>query len=494
MNNQGDQAEETSPAGKPQGADPGSNELLNKILERVLKTREARSLLVEAVPVVLKIWVGGSGWRRLVSKVAAGTLKKGFSGASGSGEEAIKKLFEDPDFLDALVELITGLLTGIEDVLITGAQTLERMPSDDKKKIATEKISRLMHGNTGAMVTNCARVINDIHQNDPEFLSRVLAPGIRKWVASVDFGELKEAVDGSAQGLVSLVETTNHAMWQYPAKVILCLSLLPSLANILGRSALVSVSQLEEIPPDLLTDIVISLAKEIDMSMVGGLVNALAEIERKLHTGSALLGDAGAPQLPKLFSEKLEEIIAGTDPVLFWKARVAIAEIKTSFDQAVLNALHQDPEHLKEAMLKHPELINIRRQQINQKLLQFEAMDDGEFDALWTERLAAYDVQESAEVLNNFLKIINRLWDQNPDALVNMVSRFSNAIDDDALAQTAQHLFDAAEGSFRPVARSVVPGLVTWVCHVLRPEDDVYEEDAARAREALRSLLMSEEV
>jgi hypothetical protein len=494
MNDQRDQPTETLPVGQPQGTDPGFNELLNKILERALQTREARSLLAGAVPVVLKIWAGESGWRRIVSKVAAGTLKKGFSGSFGSGEEALEKLFEDPDFLDSLGELMTGLFTGIEDALITGAQTLERLPPDDKKKFATEKLSRLMPGKTGDMVTNFARIINDIQQNDPEFLSRVLAPAIRKWVASVDFGEVKEAVDGSAQGVVSLVETANDVMWQYPAKVILFLSLLPSLANILGRSTLVSVSKLEETPPDLLTDIVISLVREIDGSMIVGLVNALAEIGRKVHTGSALLGDAGASQLPKLFSEKLEEIIAGTDPVLFWKARIAIAEIKASFDLAMADAVHQDPEHWKQAMLKHPELINIRRQHMNRKLLQFEAMDDGEFAALWTESLAAYDVQETAEILNNFLKMANRLRDQNPEALVDMVSRFSSAIDDDALAETAQHFFEDAGGSFRPVARSVVPGLVTWVCHVLKPEDDAYEEDAARAREALRSLLMPEEV
>lgn len=494
MNDQREQPAETSPVGQPQGTAPGFNDLLNKLLERALQTREVRSLLADAVPVVLRAWAGESSWRRIASKVAAGTLKKGFSGASGSAEEAFEKLFEDPDFLDSLVELMMGLFTGIEDTLIIGAQTLERMPSNDKKKIATEKLSRLVSGKTGDIVTCCARVINEIQQNDPEFLTRVLAPGVRKWVASVDFGELKEAVDGSAQGVVSLVETANDVMWQYPAKVILFLSLLPSLANILGRSALVSLSKLEETPPDLLTDIVISLVKEIDGSMIVGLVNNFAEIGRKLHTGSALLGEAGTSQLPKLFSEKLEEIIAGTDPVLFWKARIAIAEIKASFDQAMADAVQQDPEHWKLAMYKRPELINLRRQNMNRKLLQFELMDDGEFTELWTKRLAGYDAQEAADVLNNFLNLINRLWDQNPEALVDMVSRFSSAIDDDALAETAQHIFDDAGESLRPVARSVVPGLVTWVCHVLKPEDDAYEEDAARAREALRSLLMPEEV
>ena len=99
-----------------------------------------------------------------------------------------------------------------------------------------------------------------------------------------------------------------------------------------------------------------------------------------------------------------------------------------------------------------------------------------------TERLAGYDVQETAEVLNNFLYLINRLGNQNPAALLGMVSRFTSAIDDDALADIAQLFFNDADPYLRPVARSVVPGLVTWVCRVLKPEDDAYEDDAARAR------------
>jgi hypothetical protein len=137
MNDQRDQSAETSPVGTPQGADPGSEELLRKILERLLKTREARLVMAEAVPVMMNIWAGESGWRRIVSKLAADTVIKGFSKVPESGEEEIEKLFEDPDFLDAVVELLTGLFTGIDDVLITGAQTLERMSPDEKNQIAT---------------------------------------------------------------------------------------------------------------------------------------------------------------------------------------------------------------------------------------------------------------------------------------------------------------------------------------------------------------------
>jgi hypothetical protein len=43
------------------------------------------------------------------------------------------------------------------------------------------------------------------------------------------------------------------------------------------------------------------------------------------------------------------------------------------------------------------------------------------------------------------------------------------------------------------MARAVVPGLVTWICDVIKPVDDEYEDDAARARQALRSLLATQE-
>ena len=33
-----------------------------------------------------------------------------------------------------------------------------------------------------------------------------------------------------------------------------------------------------------------------------------------------------------------------------------------------------------------------------------------------------------------------------------------------------------------------MPGLVTWICDVLQPEDDEYEDEAEKAREALQSL------
>jgi hypothetical protein len=472
---------------------PGFSDSMKDILEKILQTREGRSLIADTIPVVLKAWAGNSGWRNAASKMAAGTLKNGFGEIPPDGHNAIEALFQDPVFLELLFETLSALSNSTADVLAVGVQTLERMPLEDKKKMASALISQLMNGKTGDILTRCFRVISDIQKNDPAFLTQLMTPGFETWVASVDFGEIKEAVDGSAQSMVSLVEMANDVLWRYPAKVILLLSLLPSFANITGSTALVSLRKLEDIPPDLLSDILISMIREIDGPTLAELVNSLTEIIRKLHIGSALLGEAGAPQLPKLFSEKLSEIIDETDPVVLWKARTAMAEIRASFDQALAEAIHGNTDHLNLAMTKSPHINNIRMQNINRKLMMFESMDDEVFTDLWTKCLTACDVQETADVLNNVLRLINRLGDRNPEAWAGVVSRFSSAIDEYELSETAGRLLGDVDGPLPSLARSVVPGLVTWFCHVLEPKDDEYEEDAARAREALRSLLLPEE-
>ena len=488
------QPEVISSPESPQEVEPAISNAMKRLLEKILGTREGRSLIAETIPIVLQSWAGNSPWRKIMSKMAAGTLKKGFGETSPKDQKTIEAIFQDPVFIDSVAESITGLFNSIENILAMGVQTLESMPLDDKKKITASLIARLINGTSGDTLTRSLRMIRELSQNDPDFFTQAVAPGFEKWVTSVDFGEIKEAVDGSAPSVVSLVQMANDVLWQYPAKVILLLSLLPSLANIVGSSAQVSSEKLKEIPPDLLSDILLSMIREIDGSMIAGLVNSFAEMGRKLHTGSALLGETGAPQLPKLFSEKMAEIIEDTDPVILWKSKIAMAEIKASFDHALAEAVHQNAEHLDLAMMRSPEVGNIRRQAMNRKLMMLASMDDEVFVDLMTQRLRAYDVQEAAEVLNNVLRLINRLGDQNPEALAAIVSRFTSAIDDYELSETTHRLISDANGSLKPAARSVVPGLVTWVCQVLDKKDDEYEADAMRAREALHALLLPESV
>ena len=59
--------------------------------------------------------------------------------------------------------------------------------------------------------------------------------------------------------------------------------------------------------PDLLTDVVLSLANEIDAKQTAELTNELLEAVRKLHTGSALLGETSRTKFEQVFDRLFGE-------------------------------------------------------------------------------------------------------------------------------------------------------------------------------------------
>jgi hypothetical protein len=190
----------------------------------------------------------------------------------------------------------------------------------------------------------------------------------------------------------------------------------------------------------------------------------------------------------------MEAIIDQTDPITLWKAKIALAETNAAIGQAVAASVNSRPDLKHLSMTMGPKLTNIRLRSLNQRLTAWESVDDAEMAESFARRLAAYDVQELAEVANNALRMINRLADEKPAMFTELAGQMVSAVDADELAETAKRFFNGAGNEFKPAARAVVPGLVTWICDVIKPADDEYEDDAARARQALRSLFAAEEV
>jgi hypothetical protein len=95
----------------------------------------------------------------------------------------------------------------------------------------------------------------------------------------------------------------NEELWRYPAKVVCILSMLPTLSNTALKGLRETAAPLNRMAPDLLADVVISLIRNVDAKEISGIVNELAELVRKIHTGSALIGEPGKPALPELFEK-----------------------------------------------------------------------------------------------------------------------------------------------------------------------------------------------
>ncbi len=467
----------------------------NTALAKILQTREVRQTLSHVLPDVLNVLAKDSKVGKFIMKMVGKLLNRLLARPHDIFEEnELSLLFSDDAFIKNIGEPLPDIINGLFDIIVTLTKTIEEMPAAEKKAVFGDVILKIATGQTGEIITQSCRIINDIHKEDPLFFTNALAPGFQKWVESVDFGEIREMFDTSAEDGRAFITMANDVLWQYPAKVVLLLSLLPSLANLITDTLDISVGKLNELPPDMLTDVVLSFAREINTHSVAGMLNQLTEIVRKIHTGSALLGEPGAPQLPKVLLNMIEEIVDKTDPITLWKAKIALAETGATIDQAITEAVNSQPSFKQLSMIKGPEITNIRLKSLNQKLAIWESVDDDEMAKSMAQHLAAYDVQEIAEVVNNALRIINRLGDERSAIFTEFAAQLTNAIDDYELAETAKRVFNGVSKEFKPIARAVVPGLVTWICDVINPEDDEYEEDAARARDALRSLFATEEV
>ena len=472
-----------------------SDEALNAILRDVLQTREVRQLLITVVPEFLNVWAGRSRWKKPFSKMAGFVVDNQLSRPDDVFENnEVAALLENEKFIKDVAEQLPGIINSMVDALTAGTGSIEGMSVEDKQRLFAELLSRTGKGRTGIVLTRCARTLVDIHNADPEFFTKTLEPGFTKLVESVDLGELKEMFDHFGKDGRAFVEMVMTVLFEYPTKFVLLLALLPGLVNFLTDALKIIIGKVNTFPPDMLTDVVLALAKDINGSSIANLLNQLTEVVRKIHTGSRLIGEPGSPQLPKFLSDMIGDIISQIDPVTLWKSKIALAEIKASITQSMTDAMNNNPDYLQLNMINGPEVTNIRMKSYNQKLTSWESVDDEEASTLWAQHLAAYDAQETAEVANNVLRLVNRLATENPAIFSQFIGQVASAVDDYELAESVKHVFKGAGEEIRPAARAVVPGLITWICEVIQPEDDEYEDDAEKAREALQSLFATVEV
>ena len=475
--------------------DRTDNSFRATVVRQALMTREVRQLLGELIPEVLNLWAGSSFFKQIVSRIAGKNFHKNLSHPEMLKEaKAFQQLFENPAFLESIAARLPEVFHGFTEAASSALKTIESLSEEDKKAILKDLVSGVASGGSGDMITRTARILNDIHQSDPEFFTRILTPGFSKWVESIDFGEVREALENSGPDVRAFVRMANNVMWQYPSKVVVAMSMMPVLLNFIVESLDISIEKLNELPPDLLTDVICGFVRDIDESAISGLVNELSEVARKIHTGSALLGDAENPQIYKTLSGKLDDIMDRTDPAALWKGRIMINELKDQVSQAFFDASTGNDEFIRLAFEKTPALANIRMRAYNRRLAFLDTLDDETVSAALAQSLSEYDIQEPAEILNNTLRLLNRLYDSRPAAAAAFIRQFADAIDLDEVSDAVRNLMQDSREELKPAARALVPGLVNWVCDILKPEDDEFEAEAAQAREALANLFTPMEV
>jgi len=348
-------------------------------------------------------------------------------------------------------------------------------------------------GNIGKLVTIAARMLTKIHESNPDFLARTFEPGFKKFIEGIDFGELRDLMDGSADDIAALVKMANDVAWLYPAKLVLTLSFIPDIVNGMLLIVKESVNRFNQTSPDIVADIVLSLVRKIDGRSAGKCFNELIELIRSIHTGSALIGDPGTPKflqdISKLFTDAAEFV----DGEVLAKARVALSEDREAICNTTTDVLKENPDLWLKPLMRYADIINPGIRSKSYRLSALEELPEEDLTIAVNNGISDLDMQEAAEVINLFSILFNRVRSLKPTILETLVTQFVNALDLYEVKDAAGRMMTDLGESFRPAGRAIIPHVVKAVCRIVEPADDEYEDDMAEAREMLRAVLVGEE-
>jgi hypothetical protein len=259
--------------------------------------------------------------------------------------------------------------------------------------------------------------------------------------------------------------------------MVCLLSLIPSLGNIMVRSLVKTTAPINKLAPDLLTDVIISLAKEIDGKNIGMLVNQLCELVRKVHTGSALLGEKGSHALPAGITRVTASVMDAVDIPLLLKAQAMLREIAGIVRASFIDILEAHPEYAVDFFQSHFRSLVALVRTWSLKADAFERLFTGDDIAREFARgMGELDAQEMASTAGRLCALFNQVRQMTPGTIRNFLSQFFNALDGSTTGETARWLVDDLVQSMMPLAPEILPPVINGIADLIAPEGEISPE------------------
>lgn len=476
-------------AGAP--GNPGES-CIGRFSQSFTRTEEFREVMRAVLPEILAGWAGTSRIKKACAGVVGRVLAKGFAPQSGSDGNPVVEICADPDFARGAVAEMPELLNAVIAGLGAFTKSLSGMPADESGRLLQDVIESTDLGGIGEIITNLVKSANR-HRGEAGFITEALRPKVRSLVAAIDFGEIKEAVDGSSDSIITAAAMINEELWEYPAKMVCALSLIPALANIGVRFAGTAVAPINKMAPDLLTDVAISLVRDIEGKNIGALINELCEIVRKIHTGSALIGDRGSHAVPSAVSRLAADTLEEVDIPLLIKSRGMLREMKDLVTASVIDVLEKNPGIASDFFQSHFRKLASWVRSWSLKAATFERALCGEDIAREFARgMSEIDAQEVASVLSGICGLFNQVRDLSPGTVRNFLSQFFGALDEQMLAETVRWLVGDVVESMKPIAPEILPPIIGGIAELIAP-DGVMSDEMKEACDKLGKVFNNRE-
>jgi hypothetical protein len=252
---------------------------------------------------------------------------------------------------------------------------------------------------------------------------------------------------------------------------------------------------INELPPDIFADLLLSLFKETDAAAIGKCLNRINEVIRQIHTGSSLIGEMDSPRFTADLKDKTRDIMAEIDPVLMVKARNALIDGRETVVAALVDTAEEHPDLLN-LWLNH---LAVKRNSdirlLKKKLEVFETLPEDDALSALSHGLSSWNAYDLAGVVNTLSRILNRVARYNPDLVRSLVAEFVNSLDRYELEESIDYMCRDLAPVIRPVFRMVAPPLVRELYGFFTPaeDDDGCDDAMAESLDLLRLLIVKED-
>jgi len=447
---------------KPQPA------FLVELARTLVHTNEFKTIMRSVVPEVASQWAGENPLKKMAASIIAKSIRKSFT------PEAV----EIPSLINAIL--------GVLDSTLKEASTL----TDEERSLLTATLTGGIDSKIiGSIITRMAVVVNNTHAAEPIFISEKCRGNFRRFIEAVDFGEIKEAVDGSHEDFTAIIRMANEEMWQYPAKMICLFSLLPVAVNMSVSAVKETLKPLHAQAPDVLADVILSLMRSINGKAAGELVNDLSEVVRQIHTGSALIGDQGLPQFGADLRILLADFASALNPQVIVKARTALAEDMGTIRNAWTETMAARPDLFLSSLRQVAERRNPGIRATRREFELLADMPEVDVNNALSAGLSDLDTQELGETINNVLRLLNSLRRTHPEAIPRVLAGVASTINTDELKDAAAWIIPASVDAVKPLAGAIMPSVLRGLAELLTPEPgDDYDEMAAACAELKTAL------
>ncbi len=458
----------------------------------ILNAPEVRRLLTQVGTAWLEAWSGNQPLKRAVGRPAAWGLAKALQ--SGQADE-LASVFADPANIEALLQHLPTIFDQGATIVRDAARALASLPLARKKALLGRLFSSRQQDAYGELLTTSARIVEELYRDDPHCFSSLLSPLIEAKIARTDFGELKSILDLAGEDIARLLKQCADLMLAYPAKLISLLAVVPDGINILIGFMASILAGVNGLPPDILTDLLLTLLKQVDEAAVGLSINRINELIRQLHTGSTLIGEMDAPRFSTDLQAKIQAVVAEIDPALAMKARSALIDGRETLISRLIDTAGENPDYLnlwlRQLTLKRNANIRILRH----KLQTFENLPEEEALSALAAGLSNWNAYDLAEMVNAVGRTLNRIRHVSPDLFPKLTAEFVNALDLYELEEALDGYSKELAEVIRPLVRVAAPLVIREVCRIFEPaeEDDGCDAAIESARVCLKRWLLREE-